>query len=162
MLYLDNGDGTFELWTGWPIGDVLYPLNIEALWSADDLAALDLYQPVDPGIPADKVSTGSSVQRVDGVVAIVYVLVDRTVDPTEVDAERDRRIALPLDVTVPTGPTTITINMNGESLRNIQGLVSWATLQKIASGTDTVSFILYDNSTMDWNADDFIAIGTAV
>jgi|GEM_PF-6563017 len=78
MLYHETPDG-FEPWTGAAINDVRYPLNIEQLWSAEDLAALELYVPVDPGVPADKISAGSTVERVAGVVTVVYTLEDKPV-----------------------------------------------------------------------------------
>lgn len=80
MLYLENPADTFApMDFTQPIGGFRYQPNIETLWSADELAAVGLFVPVDPGVPEGKVSDGFIVQRVDGVVTKVYNLKDAEV-----------------------------------------------------------------------------------
>lgn len=75
MLYrISNGQPT--VWAGDPIGEVQYPSTIENLWSDADLSAIGLYRASDPGIPDGKVATSSSVQLVNGVPTVIYVLED--------------------------------------------------------------------------------------
>jgi len=75
MLYQKNGN-TFSPWVGAPVDDVLYPLNIEQLWSDGELAAINLYRLVTPDVPAGKVVTGQSVENVNGLPTVVYTLAD--------------------------------------------------------------------------------------
>lgn len=73
-LWIDD-NGTFREWDGREkIGNISYQPNIGELWSADDLAAIGLYAPVVPAVPAGKVVVGKTVERVNGVVTFVYVL----------------------------------------------------------------------------------------
>lgn len=81
MLYLEQSPGNFAPWGGEPINAIRYPINIEQLWTAEDLATLGLYAPVNPGVPDGKVSTGQSVARVNGVVTIVHTLEDIPLPP---------------------------------------------------------------------------------
>lgn len=74
-LYHETDEG-FAAWAGESIDGFRHPLDIETLWSPEELAAIDLYQPVDPGVPGGKIATGFTVQRVNGVVTIVYNLED--------------------------------------------------------------------------------------
>jgi hypothetical protein len=81
MLYRETENG-FEEWYGRSIDGLKYPMNIEALWTAQDLAAIGLYIPVVPTIPGGKVVTGASVARVNGIVTYVYTLEDAPPPPT--------------------------------------------------------------------------------
>jgi hypothetical protein len=83
MLYLETSPNTFSPWNGAPINDVVYPLSIESIWSEQELAAIDLYAPVDPGVAEGKIATGFTVERVEGVVTKVYVLDDAPPPPFE-------------------------------------------------------------------------------
>lgn len=76
-LYLEGPADTFSAWRGTPINDVWYPRDIEAKWEAKDLATIGLYAPLpaDP-VPDGKVSTGKTVQRVNGEVRFVHALKD--------------------------------------------------------------------------------------
>lgn len=47
MLYRET-DEEFIEWNGELINDVRYPMNIESVWSAADLASIGLYIPEDP------------------------------------------------------------------------------------------------------------------
>lgn len=87
MLYKETANG-FEPWNpAETINSIRYPPNIEQLWEADELANLSLYQP-QPGnvIPAGKIITSTSVQRVDGVVKYVHELADASPsEPADID-----------------------------------------------------------------------------
>lgn len=75
-LYLETGSG-FVRWNGEAIDGILHPRSIKQNWTAEDLAAIGLYAPVeaDP-IPEGKISTGQVVERVEGVVKYVHTLDD--------------------------------------------------------------------------------------
>lgn len=74
MLYLETPSG-FAPWNhAEPIGSIRYPSNIEDLWNADELAAVNLYRPVDPYVPSGKVIVGRTVARVNNVVTFVNTL----------------------------------------------------------------------------------------
>lgn len=81
MLYHEITPETFLPWSGAPINEVVYPLAIETLWSAEELADIGLYAPRDTGVPDGKVATGFTVERVDGVVTKVYALEDAPPEP---------------------------------------------------------------------------------
>lgn len=79
-LYLETPSG-FVPWAGEAIGDgddaVCHPRHIEQLWSAGALADWGLYVPVEAdAVPEGKIVTGTTVQRVEGVVKFVYDLED--------------------------------------------------------------------------------------
>lgn len=76
-LYLE-APGGFTRWTGEAIAEVRYPLAIEQLWSAAELAAIGLCEPAPAeDIPDDKISTGRTVERVEGVVRFVNTLINK-------------------------------------------------------------------------------------
>lgn len=98
MLYRETAPNVFPPWTGEPIPTVLtvpifengvqtgskevqenvsLPLNIEALWPDEALAAYGLYRPASAvPLPDGKVSTGQHVERVDGIVRFVHDVAD--------------------------------------------------------------------------------------
>jgi hypothetical protein len=98
MLYREITAGAFSAWRGEPIPKVLtvpvfengvqtgakevqdnisLPLNIEALWPDEALAAYGLYRPAEAvPLPEGKVSEGQHVERVEGVVRFVDELED--------------------------------------------------------------------------------------
>lgn len=84
-LYRENPPGAFSPWDGTTrIGGVLYPLHIEQLWPAEDLAAIKLFTPEDAeAVPEGKIVTETKVRRVDGVVRFVHTFADA---PTYVPA----------------------------------------------------------------------------
>lgn len=76
MLYFKTDTGVTQ-WLGTPIGDTSYPHTIEDLWSDQELAKLGLYRAQEPDpVPAGKITTGETVELVDGKVKRVYVLTD--------------------------------------------------------------------------------------
>lgn len=75
-----EASGPFPAWAGEPIDGITHPRNIEQLWSAADLEAIGLWREdmiaeASP-VPDGKVSTGRTVQRVNGVVTFVHELED--------------------------------------------------------------------------------------
>lgn len=77
-LYRETSSG-FVQWAGEAIDGIQHPAwrHYEAAWTAADLAAIGLFvpAPADP-IPEGKISTGQTVQRIDGVVKFVHTLAD--------------------------------------------------------------------------------------
>jgi hypothetical protein len=78
-LYLETPDG-FVVWTGEAINGITHPLNIEHQWSSQELEAIGLWRDdmiaaADP-VPDGKVVTGTTVERVGGVVKFVHALED--------------------------------------------------------------------------------------
>ena len=93
-LYLETSSETFTAWRGEAIEGVRYPLAIEQRWNADKLAEKGLYAPAaaDPA-PEGKIVTGTTVQRVSGVVKFVHALADKPViDWDQVDQDELNRI----------------------------------------------------------------------
>lgn len=78
-----------------------------------------------------------------------------------VDIERDRRLALPVTVTL-AGARTFALDVDDVSLVNIQGRVSGAILKKISSDSSTAPFRDHNNNTQNLNADDWISIGQQI
>ena len=84
MLYREKSPGVFGTWGGEPINEIRYPANIEQLWSKEDLAGLGLFhEPVNPGVPEGKISTGQTIALVDGTLTIVHTLEDAPPPPPE-------------------------------------------------------------------------------
>ncbi len=93
------------------------------------------------------------------------VTVDAYVGPqitgSAIDVERERRIALPLKVAVPSG-SIFQINMDTESQRNIQGLSTVGIYLSGASPGQTTKFRDYDNAFHDLLPGDLVAMGLQV
>jgi len=77
-----------------------------------------------------------------------------------VHGERERRIALPLAVTLAVG--TIEINMDAPSQRNIQGLASVGQYLAVANPSQTTNFRAYDNNTYSLTPADLVGMGLQV
>lgn len=75
MLYRATPDGITP-WTGEAINDVRYPLNIESLYSAEELAALGLYSVPNPVIPDGKRAVNMRIGVVQGRPAWEFELED--------------------------------------------------------------------------------------
>lgn len=88
---------------------------------------------------------------------------DAAAQPTgdQIDAERDRRIGLPLVITL-SGPRSFSINMDDSGLRNMNGLATAAVLAKVLGSSATTNFIAYDNTEVTLSPDDLIAMGLQV
>lgn len=78
----------------------------------------------------------------------------------DVDVERERRIALPLGVALPSG--SFRINMDPESQRNIQGLSTAGILLSSAAPTQKTTFRDYDNVSHDLLPSDLVQMGLQV
>lgn len=76
MLYLEGPKDVFTYWTGQPIEGVVHPTSIESLWAKKDLEAVGLYVPVEPPVPEGRTVASFTVERVNDVVAKIYVLED--------------------------------------------------------------------------------------
>jgi hypothetical protein len=79
-LWLETSKG-FVQWRGEAIDGKRHPINIEDLWTAEDLAAIGLFKPEEPEIPEGKVIVGQRVAREDGVVKIIYQFQDSPPPP---------------------------------------------------------------------------------
>lgn len=79
----------------------------------------------------------------------------------DVDAERERRIALPLSVAVPSG-ASFPINMDPEAQRNIQGLATAGILLNATAPSQETNFRDYENQTHALMPGDLIAMGLQV
>lgn len=85
MLYKETFLDVFVEWKGESILGTKHPINIEDLWTPEDLAAKRLYKPADADpVPAGKMVTATTVQRVGGVVKYVNTLVDA---PTQLELD---------------------------------------------------------------------------
>lgn len=83
-VYLKLPDDTFVRWTGELINDVRHPLNIEQLWTVEQLAEIGLYEPLpsDP-IPRGKVFVGKEIKEINGIVKWVNIQQDPQIFPEE-------------------------------------------------------------------------------
>lgn len=134
-LYLETVNGDFIPWTGAPINGVRHPPSIEHAWTAEALAEIDLYSPVETAVPSGKMVTSTTVQRVSGVVKYIYTYADiPTPDPSEFPLT-DRQLRLGLI-------------MNGISLEVID-----AAINSIADPTQrAVAKVWWDRSiSIEWN-----------
>lgn len=95
MLYKETPEG-FVLWTGEPINGIRHPMNIETLWTPQELAAVGLYVPAETPVPSGKIATSTGVFRVNGVVSYVHTLGDAPApDPADFPLS-DRQLRLGL------------------------------------------------------------------
>jgi len=81
-------------------------------------------------------------------------------DAALIDAERERRIAAPLTVSVSVGP--IAINMDAAAQRNLQGLASVGQYLKAAGSSQTTEFRDFDNNSHALTPDDLVVMGLQV
>ncbi|MFC2252500.1 hypothetical protein ACETRX_22885 [Labrys portucalensis] len=77
-------------WRGEPIDDVQHPSIIEQLWSAEELAAVDLAIPLPFDVPPGQVTVGAPryVETGDGRVQTVYDIEDAPPPPVPEDLSR--------------------------------------------------------------------------
>lgn len=97
----------------------------------------------------------ADADAVSGVAALVALTKE------DVDIERERRIALPLAVTLPAGGK-FTIDMDADSLRNLSGLATAGVLGKVLNSANTVAFRDHDNIMHNLTTDDLVSLGLAV
>lgn len=79
----------------------------------------------------------------------------------DVDLERERRIALPLTVAVPSAQS-FQINMDGYSQRNLGGLASVGQYLVATQSAQTTAFRGYDDNTYTLTGADLVAMGLQV
>jgi hypothetical protein len=163
MLYLENPANTFTAWIGQDIDDVRHPLDIETKWTAEELAAIGLYAPARDEVPAGKLIAASTVQRVGGVVKFVDTYEDVVVAAEEVNAERDRRIALGMLVQ-PTGVAApfVMQTRDPEDFRNINGLSTAAIVLKGLDPARVISVRDAADVQHDLTLDQVIELGLQV
>jgi len=161
MLYRENAPNQFVPWVGQAIENIVYPREIESLWTPEELATVGLYAPEVPGIPEHMQIVSQTVERIKGVVQFVFLL-EPMPHPTkaDVDDERERRIALPLSVTVSIG--TFQINMDANAQRNIQGLSSVGQYFVAIGDTQLTQFRDFANEIQYLPPADLIAMGLQV
>jgi hypothetical protein len=74
-------------------GDVNIPFGNLRLWSDAELARFAVYNVDPPAIPEGKIVTGRRIERVNGVVTVVYDLADPTPPtPEELTAMRETQV----------------------------------------------------------------------
>lgn len=132
------------LWYGEPINDVRHPVSIEYKWSQQDLEDIGLYKPAeaDP-IPEGKVSTGRTVQLVNGVVKWVHTLEDYVVPEVtsdDVNAERTKRIEQGSLFTVTGITPQIRVTGRPEDMDTLLALVVTAQLRISQSDTTVTQY----------------------
>lgn len=59
-------------WLGEPINNIRYPLNIENLWTDNDLNVIGLWRPIDEGAPPGVKVEDIAVNLVNDVIKIQY------------------------------------------------------------------------------------------
>jgi len=155
-----KSDGSWVGWTGQVLADTQYGAIIETAWSDDELAAIGLFRVADPGIPAGKVVASLAIVDVAGTPTIAYTLNDLVIDGSVVDAERERRIALPLPISLPDAGA-MTINMDPNAQRNISGLALKGMKAIVLAQPDIVPFRDYANDMHMLTPADLIAMGEA-
>lgn len=75
------------------INGILYQPNIEAVWSADQLAAIGLYAPIQAVIPEGHVAVGPiTYQWTGSAIQQVVATAPAIITPAQVKAEAQRRI----------------------------------------------------------------------
>lgn len=76
MLYLETSSNNFTIWNGEPIDGITHPKNINNLWTEEELAQINLFEPDSPEEPEQDWVTkaGKHVERDGEVVKFVYDL----------------------------------------------------------------------------------------
>lgn len=119
-----------------------------------------------PGVPfvlngdeltwLDEVQDAPTEQEIADKLAELEAAATRTL----VDAERERRIALPLTVSL--GETSFRINMDALAQRNLGGLASVGQYLVATASAQTTAFRDYDNVSHDLTGADLVALGLQV
>lgn len=80
-------NGQWQTWGGEAISDIRYPLNVEQLWTDEDLAAVGLYRITDAAIPDGKIAAEWPLQDVDGKPVNTPTLINAPIPqkPTKAD-----------------------------------------------------------------------------
>jgi len=150
LAFLDN-----STWTRWtnqsrPLdGEDSYqlPRNAEAVYSDAELAVYGLVRVIAAAVPVGKRVVSSSLIDQDGAPAEQLELEDVVITDDDVNAERTRRLGLPLPVTV-TGIGTFAVDMTDQSRANITGLTVLAQL-RLAQGDTGIMTSFRDADNVD-------------
>ena len=94
MLIREHDDTTLSVWNPTErIDGVMYPPNIEELWSDEELRAAKLYRPERFAAPINRTTTGAArFEKSGNVVREVYDTVPVVITADQVKAEAQRRI----------------------------------------------------------------------
>lgn len=158
MLYYEYQTDMFVEWNGEPINDVCHPRNIEQVWSAGDLAAINLYVPViADAIPSGKQIISTSVQRIEGVVKFVHVLEDIP-PPTKQEL---KNYAANKRWQKETGGIVVG-GSNIDTTRESQGLINGGFNLAKDNAEATIKFKTPSGVFVTLDADTMITIGRAV
>lgn len=126
---------------------------IDGVWVETDLSE-------EPPEVAEAAAELWTPEEVEAYAAEQLSLI-REVTKTDLYAERERRISVPLRI-VGLSVGSIEINMDGESQRNLGGLATSGILAKMTGSTNKVEFKAYDNNIYALTGDDLIAMGLQV
>lgn len=97
MLYYEQSANTFIPWLGQALEGIRHPLNIETLWTGEELAAKGLYIAAAADTPAvTKNITGTTIKRIGGTVKVVNTLVDKPPETPSDFVLSDRQLRLGL------------------------------------------------------------------
>jgi hypothetical protein len=120
-----------------------------------------------PGVPStlslpngDQVEGASLGATYSGCTLRAWMMEPPVPTSDQVDIERERRIALPLSVSLSVG--NFTIDMDGDSQRNLGGLATAGILKTISNDATTLVFRDHDNVNHNLGAADLIAMGVQV
>ena len=96
MLIREHDDTTLSVWNPTErIDGVMYPPNIEELWSDEELRAAKLYRPERFAAPINRTTTGAArFEKSGNVVREVYDTVPVVITADQVKGEAQRRIIL--------------------------------------------------------------------
>lgn len=128
---------TEAIWQGERIDGILYPRNIEQLWTVEELAAI-------------------------GLEKHVPVIVPVAPDNDAVNQERDRRIHLGHSVMISDGRTINVQTRDDRDFRNLNGLVSQAIVYTIMQQQATMLFRDADDTIHEVTPAQMIEIGSLV
>lgn len=136
-------------WTSEPINGISYTKDIEYKWTTEELQAIGLFRPkaADPLSP-NKVSTGTKVSVVDGVVKYVHTTEDRIVTSEEINSARAYIIAEGSTFQVLGIPDGIKVPGKPEDRDTLLALVVTAQI-RISSG-DNIKTVYRDANNNDF------------
>lgn len=129
---------TEAIWQGERIDGILYPRNIEQLWTVEELAAIGLEKYVPPPKPYEPPSPG------------------------HVNNERDQRIHKGHSVVISDGRTINVQTRDDRDFRNLNGLVSQAIVYTIMQQQATMLFRDADDTIHEVTPAQMIEIGSLV
>lgn len=75
-MLMQKVDGEWTPWNGEVIDNTIYPLNIETLWTDEELAKIGLFPLTNADIPLNKVATDWRIEDVEGEPVRTPTLID--------------------------------------------------------------------------------------